>query len=35
MKPLGKITWEFAGEEPLEDILFRLVRDRLRWGDPT
>ncbi len=30
LKALEKITWEFVGEEALESVLFRLVRDRLR-----
>lgn len=30
LKPIETITWEFVGEETLESVLFRLVRDRLR-----
>ncbi len=32
LKPLEKVTWKFAGEETLERVLFRLVRDRLHGG---
>lgn len=32
MKPLGKVTERFEGEEPLRELLFRLVLEHLRQG---
>ncbi len=32
MKPIGKVTERFEGEEPLRELLFRLVLERLRQG---